>query len=68
MGLRRKILCLIILITAVFSLYAATPVISGAQVSAAASYGSATLEIYARKVASEINRERAAAGLEPVRF
>lgn len=68
MGLRRKILCLIILITAVFSLYAATPVISGAQVSAAANYGSATLEIYARKVASEINRERAAAGLEPVRF
>ena len=66
--MKKKILSLILAIAAVLSVYSAWPEYDAARVHASANYGSTSLAIYARTVASEINRERAANGLAPLKF
>ena len=64
----KKLFSMVILLAAALSFCAVSPAGQDSVVFASASYGSSKLELYARKVASEINRQRAAAGLDPVIF
>lgn len=64
----KKLFSMVILLAAALSFCAVSPAGQDSVVFASASYGSSKLELYARKVASEINRQRAAAGLDPVKF
>ena len=64
----KKILSVTIVFFAALVFYAVRPDHSAGVVFAAADYGSSDLEIFARRVASEINSRRAAAGLEPIRL
>ena len=64
----KKCLSMIFLFTAFLAFCAVKPAGRENTVFAAADYGSSTLELYARRVASQINSRRAAAGLEPIRF
>ncbi len=66
--MKKKILCLIIVLMAALSLPAAMPDYSGAKAYAAAEYGSRQMEAFARKLVSDVNTERAAAGLAPLKF
>ena len=65
--MKKKIFSLIMIMAAALS-FCAVQGYSGTAVFAAADYGSSQLEIYARTVASEINRQRAAAGLAPIKL
>ena len=56
----------VILITAALLFCTVSTDFSGSVAFASANYGSSQLELYARRVASEINSRRAAAGLEPL--
>ena len=60
--MKKKILSLIMIMAAALS-FCAVQGYSGTAVFAAADYGSSQLEIYARTVASEINRQRPREGM-----
>ena len=64
----KKLLSLIAVFAAAFAFCAVKPVNPSEVVFAAADYGSSDLELYARRVASEINSRRAEAGLDPIRL
>ncbi len=56
----------VILVTAALLFCTVRPGFYGSVAFASANYGSSELELYARRVASEINSQRAAAGLDPL--
>jgi Uncharacterized protein with SCP/PR1 domains len=66
--LNKKLICLILILTALTASFALLPDYAAMEVRASANYGSAQLRVYARKVASMVNSERVAAGLAPLRF
>ena len=66
--MKKKLTALIVIFSAVLALCAVRQGYSGRDVFAAADYGNSKLEIYARTVASEINRQRAAEGLAPLKL
>ena len=66
--MNKKLICLILILTALTASFALLPDYAAMEVRASANYGSAQLRVYARKVASMVNSERVAAGLAPLRF
>lgn len=63
-----KLFSSLVITLAALVLCVVQPDFKAASVNAAADYGNETMKTYARMVASEVNKERAAAGLSPMKF